>query len=150
MTATAVAEKQEAVTFYSWMGIAGRAGEEHFCPSSQIVLISGGTKRLASDGSAVSVPVKEARFHNGTLTTDDPETIQSLRNLAARPGSCITENREEFYAATMTPNQKAKHAAVLGEQKDEQNRVLAEENKRLRQMLEQKASEEPAARRRAV
>lgn len=146
----AAAVENEVVTFYSWMGITGRPGEEHSCPSSQIIAISGGQKKLASDGSAVMEPVVEARFHNGIFKTDDPAVIASLRKLIAKGGSGVSESMDEFYAATMSPKQRADRAKRLHQEDATQINSLTEENNRLRQLLEQKGKEEPARRQRVA
>lgn len=149
-TEAAAEEKIETVTFYSWMGTAGRAGEEHACPSSQIIYISGGRRRVGNDGAMVREPVKEAIFSKGKCTTSDPETIASLRRIIARnPGGGLTENVEEFYAATLTPQQRAQRAGVLNQQTTQRNEDLERENQRLRQMLEEAGKAEPPRRKTA-
>jgi hypothetical protein len=131
-------ELQEEITFYSFLGhdAKGRA-----LPSSQVVHISGGERRLASDGGRVTVPLREARFHNGIFHTADPEIIKELRRLAKVPGTGITENKEVFYGATMTPEQKVQRANILA---GEQAKVMEEKDKeinKLRQMLEERGGQ---------
>lgn len=140
------AVEQESVTFYSWLG-ADENGRN--IPSSQIIHISGGQANRASNGDKIRVPVKEARFHNGTCTTSDPEKIEELRRLCKIPGTGLTEDREEFYARTMTPQQAARRARVLTAQTMDKNEELLRENKKLRDMLENQGREELPKRKQA-
>jgi|SRR5690348_14959348 len=147
MSPVEVEQEVQAVTFYSWMGTAGGPGEEHGCPSGQVIKISGGQFFRTDDNRKVGVPLKEARFHNGICVTADPETIKELKRIARAPGSCITEDREVFYNATMTPKQRANRAVAVARIEKEENRQLTEENSRLRKLLEEKSKETPARRR---
>jgi hypothetical protein len=149
MTAVAVEEKQETVTFYSWMGSEGRAGEEHACPSNQIIRISGGEAYRTSDGGKAKVPVVEARFQKGRFTTSDPTVIAELRRIIRNHPGGLSEDLEEFYAATLTPKQRANRAVALGQKAATERDELIQENRRLRDKLEQAGREEPARRKTA-
>ena len=140
------AVEQEAVTFYSWLG-ADENGRK--IPSSQIIHISGGESHRASDGSKIRVPVKEARFHHGVCNTSDEETIKELRRLCKVAGTGITEDKEEFYANTMTPQQAMRRQAVIGRQNAEKLDEALEENKKLRKRLEEMGKNELPERKRA-
>jgi hypothetical protein len=136
------AVKQETATFYSWMGYDAR--ERRAYPSSQIIYISGGTKKVI-EGQAVREPVVEARFHNGRYTTDNPEIIMELRRIAAIGGSCISEDKEVFYAATMTVAEREKRSVVVGKERAQEVDRLVKENNRLRDQLEKQAKKQTAA-----
>jgi hypothetical protein len=148
-TAVAVEEKQEVATFYSWMGTAGRAGEEHACPSSQVIYISGGDKRVANDGSVVKTPVKEAIFNKGVCRTSDPEIIAKLRKIIREHPGGLSENVEEYYAATLTPQDRVKRQVHLGQQVANERDELIRENQRLKEKLLEAGREESPRRARA-
>src|ERR1700678_3473687 len=133
---TEVDELQEVaeVTFYNWLG-ADENGR-HF-PSGQIIHISGGQTNRAEGGTkGDKVPVVEARFHNGIYKTGNPEIIAGLRKLIKRGNSAITEDREEFYKATLTAKESMKRQVALNEKIIGENDELLQENTRMRQMLE--------------
>ena len=112
----------EVVTFYHWIGKY---------PSCEIIRVKGGQRRISADGQVMHDELLEARFHNGLLTTSDPEIIALLRGKFGAPGSGITENAEEYYAHVMTPQQVAKRQIVLAAQAKDENAKLREENSRL-------------------
>jgi hypothetical protein len=138
--AQAVEQVQETVVFYSWLG-SDEKGRK--IPSSQVIYLGGGQKRVANDGQTVQTPLCEAKFHNGVFQTSDPEKIAGVRLYIKKyPGSGVTENREEYYAATMTDEQKVRRANVLAGDRDQTISTLTLENDRLKKMLEEKGAED--------
>lgn len=129
----AVAVAQETVTFYHWLGIKP---DKSAYPSSEIVHISGGERIMSSNGP-VKAPMKEARFHNGIFTTDDPETIAVLRKFCAKPGSGYTESYEEYLAMVQTPAERLKRQAGQAQQQQAKTDEVLAENSRLKQKLAQ-------------
>jgi hypothetical protein len=123
------AVQQETVTFYHWLGIKP---DKSAYPSSEIVHISGGERVLGANGIPIKAPMKEARFHNGIFSTDDPEVIAVLRKFCSRAGSGYTENYEEYLAAVQTPAERLKRQANIGQLAEEQKQELLTENSRLR------------------
>jgi hypothetical protein len=142
MKSSAVAEPETA-TFYSWMGAdeKGRA-----FPSGQVIHISGGTNVKSDDGKRIGTAVVEAHFNKGVCSTSNPEIIAELRRLMATENSGITEDKEEFYAHTMTAEQKMKRGAVIGKQQEQKLEEVTQENNRLRALLEDKGKNTPARR----
>ena len=142
-------EVPEVATFFSWMGVEAQTPENRnprSYPSSQIIHISGGERVITSDGGRALAPLKEAKFHNGILQTDDPEIIAGLRKMiqssARRGQQCnISEDREEYYLHTMTRDQVARRATALNEVTKQQLREAYKENDRLRTLLEEKSKE---------
>jgi hypothetical protein len=125
-TAPTVVQEQEAVTFYCWVGNT---------PSSQIIHISGGERKVDRGGEIIRTVDKNAQFHNGMFSTTDPEVITILRNMC-KPGSGITEDREVFYSATMNKDQQVRRAAAKASQLEGDLAKEKEENSRLRKLLE--------------
>jgi hypothetical protein len=138
--ATEQAREQETVVFYSWLG-SDEKGRK--IPSSQVIYLGGGQKRVANDGQTVQTPLCEAKFHNGVFQTSDPEKIAGVRLYIKKyPGSGVTENREEYYAATMTDEQKVRRANALAGDMDQAINQQAQEIDRLKGLLEKKGAEE--------
>ena len=141
------AVEQETVMFYSWLG-SDEKGRK--IPSSQVIYLGGGLKRVANDGQTVQTPVCEARFHNGVFQTNDPDKIAGLRLYIKKyPGGGVSENREDFYGATMTEQQKVTRAGILAAEKDGTIAQQSQEIDRLKKMLEEKGAEELPKRARA-
>jgi|SRR5579864_8888931 len=124
----AVAVAQETVTFYHWLGIKP---DKSAYPSSEIVHISGGERIMSSNGP-VKAPMKEARFHNGIFSTDDPEVVAVLRKFCAKPGSGYTEDYETYLAAVQTPAERLKRQAGQATQQAAKNEEILSENSRLK------------------
>lgn len=124
----AVAVAQETVTFYHWLGIKP---DKSAYPSSEIVHISGGERIMSSNGP-VKAPMKEARFHNGIFSTDDPETIAMLRKFCSRTGSGYTEDYETYLAAVQTPAERLKRQAGQAQIQTAKNEEILSENSRLK------------------
>lgn len=124
--ATAVVHEPETATFYCWVGNT---------PSSQIIHISGGERKVDRGGEIIRTVDKNAQFHNGMFSTADPEVITVLRNMC-KPGSGITEDREVFYGATMTKEQQVRRSAAKASQLEGELSKEKEENSRLRKLLE--------------
>jgi len=127
--AAAVIERQpESRTFYHWI-------DKY--PSSEIIGVKGGVSRLASDGSKVREPVLEARFHNGVLTTSDPDVIAAMEKLMrSSPG--YTEDREEYYSHVLTADETKRRLANQNSELRAENEQNKEEIGRLRAMLEER------------
>lgn len=136
MPEIAVEQEVQEVTFYSWMGTDATGRQ---MPSSQVIHISGGNSQLSADGQKIMNPVVEAAFHNGVFRTADPMIIKELRRIAAKSGSCLTEDRERFYGATLTKDQQVHRAAIRNEQITKENESLVEENNKMRRMLEEQS-----------
>jgi hypothetical protein len=118
------ATQQKTVTFYLTAG--QRADKDGgYYPSSTIIRISGGERLMSKDGARFIAPMKEARFSNGTFTTDDPETIQTLRRLALTDSN-LTENYEVYANRTLTTKQRlARNERIQGDQLTENSRLKA-------------------------
>jgi hypothetical protein len=122
------------VTFYHWLGMKP---DKSAYPSSEILRISGGERVMGANGVPTRAPMIEARFHNGILTTEDPETITVLRKFCAKAGSGYTESYEEYLAAVMTPAERLKRQANQANTVAEENKEVLAENSRLKQKLAQ-------------
>jgi hypothetical protein len=127
MSETEVVQEQESVTFFSWMGNT---------PSSQVIHLWGGERKMDGGGNVVKTADVFADFHNGMFTTTDPEKIRILRGMARRGG--ITEDRDLFYRMTMSKDQALKHAANKTAQLEGELAKDKEEISRLRKLLEQR------------
>ena len=84
---------EETVTFYHWIGSG---------PGSTVIYVSGGQRVVSSDGQVMHRPLKQAEFHNGMFATSDPEIIAMLRGRYGKPGSGVTEDKDEYYQHVMT------------------------------------------------
>lgn len=87
------------VTFYSWI-------ENQ--PSSLVMRVSGGERRMGADNQIIRKPMKEVRFHLGMYSTEDMETIDVLDQKISE-GESITRNYEVFLSKTTKPEQFAKY-----------------------------------------
>jgi|SRR5690242_6733240 len=123
-----MSETQEAVkpvTFYAWM--------EHI-PSSVRIRISGGEQVKDANGRILPLGQKEAHFLKGKFTTDDPETIATLRGFI-RKGDTMTEDPEVFMQHTENPERRARRMHQKAEAFDAENAALKKENERLKALL---------------
>ncbi len=125
-TQPVVMQEPETATFYSWVGTT---------PSSQIIHMYGGERKVDSTGQIIRTVDVNAQFHNGMFSTSDPESIRILRNMA-KPGNGITEDREVFYNATMSKDQQVRRSAAKASQLEGDLAKEKEENSRLRKLLE--------------
>lgn len=143
--AVAVAEvpvEQEDVTYFHW---AGQDSKGRAMPSGEIIHISGGEKRISADGQAIIMPETFVQFHNGMITTSDPRIVAFLDKKCQDGGNCITKDREEYYAHTMTAEQRLRREGVLAVKKDEEIAEQKREISRLKEQLERAGGKPEAA-----
>jgi hypothetical protein len=128
----AVAVQQETVTYYHWLGLKPDGSSY---PSSEIVHINGGERVLGGNGIPMKAPMKEARFHGGIFTSDDPDTIKVLDKFCARPGSGYTKDYEEYLSHVLTASERLKRQAGQAVQATAANNEVLQENSRLKAKL---------------
>jgi hypothetical protein len=116
---------QGPVTFYHWI-------DKY--PSSEIIHVSGGEKRISADGQAILLPEKAIHFHNGMYTTSDPEEI-ALMDLRG-PAWGITRDREEYYSHVLSANERLRRQAGQVTAMNQQLEERKKEEGRLRAKLE--------------
>jgi hypothetical protein len=130
-------EEQE---YFHWAGLdsTGRA-----YPSSEIIHISGGERRILANGEAFLNPLKDAHFHNGMYRTNDPEIIKVLDRMALNDGTCITKSREVYYDHTLTKDQRLQRKVNMANAQtgeiEKLRAELAEEKKEKGRLAEQLA-----------
>lgn len=118
------ATQQETVTFYL---SGGQRADGGAYPSSTVFRISGGERIISREGKSFHAPMKEARFHNGSFQTDDPEVIAELRRLG-KIDPMLTENYESYASRVMTKEQTNRRL-------EQKNVALLEENSRLKEKV---------------
>jgi hypothetical protein len=136
----------QEVEYFHW---AGQDSNGRAYPAGTIHHISGGEKRVTTDGQAVIAPEKAAHFHNGMFKTSDPDIIAVLDRMCLNPGMCMTRDREVYYAHTLTREQRlVRQGNLATSQSNEITRLREElatekhEKGRLAQMLEEKGKSE--------
>lgn len=125
-------EQQE---YFHWAGLdsQGRA-----YPSSEIIHISGGERRVMANGEPYTLPLKDVHFHNGMYRTTDPEEIRVLDQMCLNAGMCMTKSREIYYDHTLTKEQRLQRKVNMANQ---QNAVIGQQNSEIEQLRRELATE---------
>jgi hypothetical protein len=134
--------EQPEVEYFHW---AGRKVDGSAYPSSEVIHISGGARRISSDGQIGHDAEKFVNFVNGHYRTDDPEIIKALDKMLLNSGQCMSRSREDFLNATLTAAERLKRNANMSTLKDE---IIAADKKeigKLKALLEEQGKAQQTA-----